>query len=280
MKKLIAILTLCAMLLSAVACSATPSDTNSPSVSAPGALTSKDYTDILVSVRSEDDPNPISGRDENGEIVRTYDDNSYEMTEEDKAYVAFEGVLKHLENVGSFTVDYEKRFEIEEEATKDMEGASQEELTQASRKALLDYYSGLANVTLSDAEIAEIGEKAIEEEKVILAESLKEQLRMELEVAGLTDTDLGEFAYSTTLMMTRAYGIGIFMPAEGKTETVKNALNGFVEIQKQSFETYLVDQFEIAKQAIVEELPTGEVVLVMCENAADVFEAIKTAIAK
>ncbi len=280
MKKIIAILTIVAMLLTAVACNANPSDTNSPSVNAPGALTSKDYTDILLSVRSEDDPNPISGRDENGEIVRTHDDNVYEMTEEDKAYFAFEGVLKHLESVGSFTVDYEERALIAENAIKDMEGKPQEEIDAAANKAVLDHYSKLANVELSDAEIEEIGAKAIAEEEILMAESLKEQLRMELEVAGLTDADLGEFAYSTTLMMTRAYGIGIFMPAEGKTEAVKEALNGFVELQKQSFETYLVDQFEIAKQAIVEELPTGEVVLVMCENAADVFEAIKTAVAK
>jgi len=107
---------------------------------------------------------------------------------------------------------------------------------------------------------------------------MKEQMHMELEVAGLTADDLGEFAYSTSLMMTRAYGIGIFMPAEGKTEAVKEACLGFVELQKAAFNEYLVDQYEIAKKSVVEVLDSGEVVLVMCENSDEMFEAIKTAI--
>ncbi len=281
MKRIIALLTIVALLISAVACSAgetTPS--TSPDVTAPGTLTSKDYMEILLAVRDAEDVNPITGRNENGELVRLHDDNNYEMTPEDEAYYAFEGVLKHLENVGSFTIDFMERAEIAENAVKDMEGKTQEELDAISNQAVLEHYSKIANVTLSQEEIDEIGKKAVEAEKLSIVESLKEQLRMELEVAGLTDADLGEFAYSTTLMMTRAYALGIFMPAEGKTETVKTACLDFVELQKQSFETYLVDQFEIAKQAIVEVLPTGEVVLVMCENAEDVFAEITKAIAK
>ena len=291
MKKTIAMIALTAVLLSAAACSSgesTTTTTTAPAATttqattaAPEAnktFTSNDYTNILLSVREADDPNSITGRDENGELVRTHDAAPYEMTEEDKTYFAFEGVLKHLEKVGSFTIDLEERWAIEDDAIKGLTDKTDAELAEIRNNAVLEHYSKKANVTLTDDEIAKIGEEAIAAEEVMIKESMKEQMRMELEVAGLTPELLDEFAYSTSLMMTRAYGLGIFMPADGQTDAVKEACLGFVELQKQSFETYLVDQYEIAKQAVVEVLDSGEVVLVMCENADDVFAQIKAEI--
>lgn len=290
MKKMIAVIALTAVLLSAAGCTSdngntttgtTAAGTSQSTTAAPEAdksMTSADYTEILIGVRNPEDPNPITGRNEDGELVRTHDTNSYELTEEDKAYFTFEAILRHLEEVGGFTIDFEERYTIAENAIKDAEGKTDAELMQMQNDAVLAHYSEKAGVTLTDADIAKISDAAIEAEIAAIAESLKEQMHMELEVAGLTDADLAEFAYSTSLMMTRAYGIGIFMPADGKTDAVKAACEGFVELQKSAFETYLVDQYEIAKQAVVEVLDSGEVILVMCENASDVFEQIKTAI--
>jgi len=287
---MIAVIALTAVLLSAAGCTSgngntttgtTAAGTSQSTTAAPEAdksMTSADYTEILIGARNPEDPNPITGRNEDGELVRTHDTNSYELTEEDKAYITFEAILRHLEEVGGFTIDFEERYTIAENAIKDAEGKTDAELMQMQNDAVLAHYSEKAGVTLTDADIAKISDAAIEAEIAAIAESLKEQMQMELEVAGLTDADLGEFAYSTSLMMTRAYGIGIFMPADGKTDAVKAACEGFVELQKSAFETYLIDQYEIAKQAVVEVLDSGEVILVMCENASDVFEQIKTAI--
>ena len=293
MKRLIAVFALTAVLLSAAGCTSnnsgsttgtttTAGTSSSTTTAAPEAdkdLTSFDYTEILLGVRDPEDPNPITGRNEKGELERTHDTNSYEMTEEDKAYFIFEALLKHLEEKGGFTIDFEERYAIAEKAIENAEGKTDAELMQMQNDAVLEHYSKKAGVTLTEDEIAAIGEKAIKDEEAAMIENLKEQMHMELEVAGLTEADLGEFAYSTSLMMTRAYGIGIFMPAEGKTDAVKEACEGFVELQKSAFETYLVDQYEIAKKAKVEVLDSGEVVLVMCENSDVVFEQIKTAIA-
>ena len=68
-------------------------------------------------------------------------------------------------------------------------------------------------------------------------------------------------------------------PAEGKTDAVKQALQDFVTHEQMSMEHYLEDQYQIAKAAKVEVLPSGEVVLVCCENSDAVLSAIKTALA-
>lgn len=45
-------------------------------------------------------------------------------------------------------------------------------------------------------------------------------------------------------------------------------------------EHYLEDQYEIAKAAKVETAPTGEVILVCCEDSDTVLANIKAALAK
>lgn len=97
-------------------------------------------------------------------------------------------------------------------------------------------------------------------------------------ILGLDPASVESFAVSTTMINVRAYGVGIFKPMEGKTQEVMDALNGFVANQQKAFEQYLMDQYEITKAAIVEELPSGEVILVMCENAEDVAASLKEAL--
>lgn len=101
---------------------------------------------------------------------------------------------------------------------------------------------------------------------------------MVLQTLLLTPDQLQQYAFSISLINVKAYGVGVFMPAEGQTEAVKAALQDFVTNQQKSFQNYLADQYEIAKQAKVEVLSTGEVVLVMCENSDQVFSSIEAAL--
>lgn len=99
-----------------------------------------------------------------------------------------------------------------------------------------------------------------------------------LSILGLTAEDMTDFAISISPMNVRAYGIAVITPAEGKSETVENALNGFVDLQKSNFERYLEDQYAIAQAARVETLDDGSLVLVMSENQDDIFTSIQTAL--
>lgn len=105
-----------------------------------------------------------------------------------------------------------------------------------------------------------------------------EESAMLLELMGLTAEDVSAFAISTSMMMVHAYGIAAVMPAEGKEETVTAGLQSFIERQQQSFEHYLPDQYENAKNAKLETLADGTVLMVMTADQDTVFEAIKAAI--
>lgn len=111
-------------------------------------------------------------------------------------------------------------------------------------------------------------------------EAIASQGQMSLDVLGLSKEDVDSAAYSVSLMNVKAYGIAIVKPAAGKTDSVKQALSGFIEAQKSAQENYLADQYAIAKAAKLETLKTGEVVLVMCENQDQVFQSIQTALEK
>ena len=55
-------------------------------------------------------------------------------------------------------------------------------------------------------------------------------------------------------------------------------LQSFIDRQKSSFETYLVDQYAVADSARLETLQDGTVLMVMCENSDEVFDSIRKAI--
>lgn len=109
-------------------------------------------------------------------------------------------------------------------------------------------------------------------------ENIQSTFDMMLQTLGLTGDQLDKYAVSMSMMNVRAYAVGIFKPAEGQTDAVKGALDAYVKAQQQSFQNYLADQYEVAKAAKLETLPGGEVVLVMCEDGAAVFEAIQKAL--
>ena len=80
-------------------------------------------------------------------------------------------------------------------------------------------------------------------------------------------------------MNVRSYGIAIVKPAEGKAEAVQEALENYVTSQQLAMQNYLADQYEIAKAATVTTVPSGEVVLVCCEDSDTVLAAIEEALA-
>ena len=99
------------------------------------------------------------------------------------------------------------------------------------------------------------------------------------QVVGFTASDVDEIAMSVSLINIKAYGIVIAKPAEGCADTVKAGLQAFIDNQCASFETYLADQYEIAKNAKLETLDDGTIVMVMCANADTVYDAIVAALA-
>ena len=80
------------------------------------------------------------------------------------------------------------------------------------------------------------------------------------ELLGVTAADMSAFALSVSPMNIKAYGIAAIYP------------------QKQSFEQYLADQYEIAGNARLETLEDGTILLVMCEDQDAVFDAIRDTI--
>ena len=129
----------------------------------------------------------------------------------------------------------------------------------------------------SDA-ITENGGELVEYNPVFTEIKEDDMSAMILENLGLLVEDMQAFGISSSVMNVKAYGIAAVMPAEGKEDTVKDALQGYIDNQKASFEPYLADQYEVAKNAKLDVLDDGTVLMVMCEGQDTVFEAISSAI--
>ena len=84
----------------------------------------------------------------------------------------------------------------------------------------------------------------------------------------------GEGAFSFSMMNVQAYTIAVVKPADGKKDTVLKYFADYQTQMKNNFDKYLADQYEIAKNAVTEEV-NGYIVFVMAENADSVAAAIK-----
>ena len=100
-------------------------------------------------------------------------------------------------------------------------------------------------------------------------------IQMMLDTMGIDAATLDTYAFSMSMMNVRAYAIGVFKPAEGQAEAVQAAVENYVSLQRKAFETYLPDQYEVAKGVLVKTLPGGEIVLVMSEGAADIMASLE-----
>lgn len=98
------------------------------------------------------------------------------------------------------------------------------------------------------------------------------------EMLGITSDDLTSYAIAISPMNIHAYGVAVVLPAEGREETVKAGLQGFIGLQQSNFETYLPEQYAITKNAKLEELDDGTLILVMCEDQDTVLEAIQSSL--
>jgi len=110
-----------------------------------------------------------------------------------------------------------------------------------------------------------------ESEDEVVAEML-------LELLGFKSEDAEAYAMSVSLMNVKAYGIVVVKPAEGKADAVKDGLQGFIDRQCQSFANYLADQYEIAKNARLETLNDGTIVMVMSPDQDAVYDSIAKSI--
>lgn len=122
------------------------------------------------------------------------------------------------------------------------------------------------------------GGEGVEYNPVISEAKEDDDSALLLEFLGLKTEDMTAFGISMSLMNVNAYAIAAIMPAEGKADTVKQALQTYQENQMASFEMYLADQYDIAKNAKLETLEDGTVLLVMCEDQDAVYDAIAKAI--
>lgn len=108
----------------------------------------------------------------------------------------------------------------------------------------------------------------------ILSSADDDTADMTFQLLGVTTEDMESFAISVSLMNVKAYGIAVIKPAQDSEDTVKEGLQGFIDQQQQNFQMYLPDQYEVAKNARLETLEDGTVVMVMCEDQDTVFDSI------
>ncbi len=95
---------------------------------------------------------------------------------------------------------------------------------------------------------------------------------------GIAPEDVTAYAVAASMRGIQAYNIAAFMPAQDKSDTVVEALEGYIDTQKQTFHRYLEDQYDIAASAKLETLSDGTVLLVMCPDQDAVLESIKSAL--
>lgn len=81
-------------------------------------------------------------------------------------------------------------------------------------------------------------------------------------------------AFSFSLMNVQAYTIAIVKPAEGKKDAVLKYFADYQQQMENNFEMYLVDQYDIAKAAVTQEV-NGYIVFVMAEGADSIAANIK-----
>lgn len=126
--------------------------------------------------------------------------------------------------------------------------------------------------------ITDNGGEMVEYNPVITEKKEDDGSAMLLEMLGLDTGDMTAFGISASMMNVKAYAIAAVMPAEGKADDVKEGLQGYIDQQKSSFEMYLADQYEVAKNARLETLEDGTILMVMCEDQDTAFDAISAAI--
>ena len=112
----------------------------------------------------------------------------------------------------------------------------------------------------------------------IITSADDEQASLIFLLLGLSEEDMTSYALSVSPVNVRAYAIAAVLPAAGKDDDVLEALNEYVENQKESFRQYLEVEYENAVNTRLETLDDGTVLMVMCEGQDAVFDSIRDTI--
>ena len=137
-----------------------------------------------------------------------------------------------------------------------------------------------ARTQLYETAIVSARDEETNQYQTILTSAEDDSAEMTFAILGVAPEDMTAYALSVSLMNVRAYAVAAIYPAAGKEDAVLEGLRAFIDAQKQNFEQYLADQYEIAVNAKLETLEDGTVLLVMSENQDAVFDAIRDAIEK
>ncbi len=112
------------------------------------------------------------------------------------------------------------------------------------------------------------------QDNVQIITSPKQDMYGLLELYELNEDLMQQYAISISAKNTQSYAIAIIQPTPDSQEEVYNKLAALVDLQKTAQRDYLPEQYEIACKAKLEIQPSGEVVLVMCEDSEDIYSAI------
>jgi len=112
------------------------------------------------------------------------------------------------------------------------------------------------------------------DDTVQIITSPKQDMYGLLELYELDEDLMEQYAISISAKNTQSYAIAIIRPTPDSQEEVYDKLAALVDLQKTAQRDYLPEQYEIACDAKLEIQPGGEVVLVMCEDSDEVYDAI------
>lgn len=140
---------------------------------------------------------------------------------------------------------------------------------------LIDLLETKTDKQLDEDTLLQLQDNAKKEAYVIAENRIKQQAQIITQLFNITQENTENFACSSSIIITKAYGIVIIQPKEGKINEVKDNLNAFITSQKNNFESYLQDQYLIASNAKIEILESGIIIMVMSDNAEEIFTKIK-----
>ena len=140
--------------------------------------------------------------------------------------------------------------------------------------------------TLSPEERSDLYETAIQAARdaetnqalPIIDDADDDAAAMVFEMLGVAPKDMSSYALSVSMRNVTAYAVAAIYPAAGKHDTILESLQTFVDRQKESFQQYLADQYQVAVNARLETLDDGTVLLVMSAQQDAVFDAIRDVI--
>ena len=98
-----------------------------------------------------------------------------------------------------------------------------------------------------------------------------------LDLLGITEDQVEDYAVSISMMNVHAYTVALLKPIDGEADNIVSAIESYKESKKDEFKQYLVDQYEIADGAVIEN--DGKYIyFAMCSNAAETVENMKKAV--